>query len=131
MDFMVSFGLADLLFLLLLNPIYSHEMQAREIMQRMDAKALLEDFARSIDSVYLAGNNASGFYVLPETLAGGRNYTLRVYPKSVLLNYEYGDRRFYSTRIIAGDVNNTAYVELSPGRVRIRSVEDVVYIESE
>ena len=105
--------------------------QARELMQTINARNLLEDFASNVDSVYLSGNNASRYYVLPETLSGGVVYMVRVYPKSILISYDYGGAKYYSTRIFAGNINNTNYVELVHGRTRIINVDNMIYFENE
>jgi len=130
-DFMMAMGLALVMFILLLNSTYNQEVQARDVMQTVDARGLLEDFASSVDSVYLSGNNASGTFVLPDTLSGGLEYRLRVYPRSILLSFDYRGEKHYSTGIFPARINETAFVELSHCRVVIRNVGGVVYFENE
>jgi len=130
-DFMLSMGAALVIFILLLDATFNQETQARELMQEADARNLMEDLAVNIDSVYLSGGNSSRVYTLPETLSGGVSYTLSVYPRSILLGYENGGQKYYSTRILAESINGTSFVSLAPGKIRITNVDYTIYFENE
>ncbi|MFH1055384.1 MAG: hypothetical protein V1744_04750 [Candidatus Altiarchaeota archaeon] len=128
-DFMVTLGVALVMFVLLLNAAFSQQEQAFDVMGASEARTILDDFAVRMNSVYLAGNNASRTHRLPGALKGGE-YTLRVYPRSILLTYDVGQRRYYSTRTLAANIS-TDIADFSGKNIRIRNVGGTIQLENE
>ncbi len=116
------------LFLVILYTVHSQQKEAEYAVQTLDGKHAAERLAQGINDVYLAGWGATKNVTLPEEIRGGKTYTLRVYPRSVVVNYSSreGDR-FYSHRILTSDVNGSG---LNPGKVRISNTNGTIYVEN-
>ncbi len=127
-DFTITIFIAMILFLVIL---YSANAQQREmdyVIQSLDAKHISEKLAGEINDVYLTGNGAVKNVTLPETVHGGVGYTLRVYPRSVLVNYTQGGDRYYSHRTLTRNINGSgSYQELTPGIIQISNVNGTIY----
>ena len=102
------------------------------VVQGMDAKHVSEKLAGGINDVYLAGNSAVKTVTLQETVHGGKIYTLRVYPRSVLVNYSSrGGEKFYSHRILTRNINGgESGLELTPGTIQITNTNGTIYLEN-
>jgi len=128
-DFMLSLGIALILLIALVDSAISQETHGRELMAKTQARNVLEDMASAIDSVYLAGENATREHVLPETLPGGIDYTVKAYPRSLLLTYSYQQDKQYSRRILPANINGSAF-DGSKGPIRITNVGGTIYLQN-
>ena len=131
-DFTISIMIAMILFVIILYSAHSHHHEMDSVVQSMDAKHVSERLAWGIDEVYLAGNGAAGRVNLPETVHGGKNYALRVYPGSVLINYSSREgEKFCSHRILTKNINGTGSgLELTPGTIQITNTNGTIYLEN-
>ena len=128
-DFMVALGLALVMFILMLNAVYNLERQAREAVDAVEARTLVNDFAVNINSVYLSGENASRSFSLPETLSGGIPYSLRTYGDSLVISFERGQVHYYSVNILGGRLDSTGLDDLAGRELVISRSQGVVYLE--
>jgi hypothetical protein len=129
-DFMMTMGMATIIFIFMVNAIISQQEEAAGIMSSSNAKGLLEGFTVKLNAVYLGGNNASADYTFPETLSGGE-YTVVVYPRSVLLSYDDSQQHYFSARTLVADVDSGGLGDLSGLKVRLTNERGRVRIESE
>jgi hypothetical protein len=129
-DFMLAVGVALIFFIILLNIIHAQEQERDEIVEKMYARNVIEDLASTINSVYLAGEGSNRTVILPATLEGGASYTLRAYPKSVLIAYKNGEK-IQSTGILPANVGDGDYIEVTPGKIRITYSGGRINIENE
>ena len=130
-DFMISLGMALVLMTLVANATINQQNLANEIMVRQGADSILEELARDINSIYLAGNNATIQHTLPATMTGGIRYQMWAYPRSILLNYTYASHRRYSKMILPASINNTEMMGLNTGKIRITNNGGTIYFKDE
>jgi len=129
-DFMVAITIALILFLIILKSAHSQKNEADHVIQNLDAKHIAEKIASGINDIYLSGNGAYRNMTLPKKLHGGKIYTLRVYPRSVLINYssETGEN-YHSHRILTRDIEGCENgLELTPGKVLIANSNGTIQL---
>lgn len=130
-DFTMAITLALMFFILILYSAHSQLNELDSVVQSLDAKHVSEKLAIEINSVYLSGNNAAKNITLPETIHGGKIYTLRVYPRSTMVNYSSGEgENFYSHRILTRINGIEAGLELTPGKIQIQNINGTISLRN-
>ena len=129
-DFTITIMIAMIFFLIILYSAHSQRDEMDSVVLSLDAKHVSEKFALAINDVYLAGNGAVRNITLPKKLYGGKIYTLRVYPRSVLINYSSaeGDKG-YAHRILTKDVDGCGNgLHVIPGGIQITNSDGTIYL---
>ncbi len=84
-DFLVGISVVILIFLVLMGYVSQRQREVSGAMVMLNAKKVCRDLAGSINHVYLSGDNTVKEITLPVALRGGKNYTIKIYPRAVVV----------------------------------------------
>ncbi len=80
------------------------------------ARDLCDSVGWSINQVYQAGEGASSFVYLPETLYGNIDYNITIYPEPQIIEIVWLEKRYLISLLTPEILGN---LQLQPGRLNI------------
>jgi len=127
-EFTAVIALATIIFLVVVNLITQERRATSQAMWAADAEDTAMKIARTINSIYLAGDGAKTNLTLPKKLVGGLNYTVTLRPHLVTV-YVPAYGREFECKHLTGDVEGGASsLTLQPGTTVFENVNGSVEI---
>jgi uncharacterized membrane protein (Fun14 family) len=126
MEFLVVLTFIMLIFLFLFTVISQRRDQLLSINRLLSAKETADSVAWNINEAFIAGYGTKKSIYLPNTLADNTNFSLKIIPKSRVVEIRWQQTQYLSPIVTS---NITGNLTLAQGRLNITNSGGKIILE--